>query len=299
MAVKYRIRESTARKAFLLFDYLFLSFSALTCLLPLVNMLAISFSSGNAAIAGYVKFLPVQFTLDAYKYVASRGEFWNSFLVSVERIALGLPLGLLVTVLTAYPMSKDSRVMPGRNFYTYFILIPMLFGGGLIPWFLTVRALGLTNNLLGLVIPGLVGTYYVILMMNFMRNLPKEIEESAFIDGAGPLTTLFKITLPLCLPSLATIALFTLVAHWNAWFDGIILMDSKKMYPLQSYLQSLIVQNDPRKMMNGSEQRAFAAMNLKTFKAAQIFIATVPVLAAYPFLQKYFTKGIVLGSVKG
>lgn len=293
------IKEPPSRIVFLAFNYLFLSVSALVCLMPILNVLAVSFSSGSAAVAGYVSFWPVQFTLDAYEYVASKAEFWNSFLISLERIVVGVPATLLVTILAAYPMSKDKRTIPGRDFYTYFMLIPMLFSGGLIPWFLTVRTLGLTNNFLGLIIPSMAAIYQVILLMNFIRGLPKEIEESAFIDGAGPIRLLVGIIVPLSVPCIATITLFTIVGHWNSWFDGLILMDSKKLYPLQTYLQTIITKADPSNRMNGQERQIFADMNNKTFKAAQIFIAAVPVLISYPFLQKYFTKGIVLGSVKG
>lgn len=292
------IKPSKSRIAFLVFDYIFLAASALLCLLPIINLLALSFSSANATSAGYVKLWPVDFTLDSYKFVANNAQFWTSFGITLKRIALGLPLTLLIIVMTAYPMSKDKTVMPGRDFYTYFFIFPMLFGGGLIPWYLTVRKLGLTNNIWGLIVPGLVPVFSIILLMNFFRNLPKEIEEAAFIDGAGPMLVLFKIFLPLSLPCIATITLFTVVGHWNSWFDGIILMDSTKMYPLQSYLQSLLVQVDPRKITS-RDLSAMSTVNNRTFKAAQIFIATLPILLMYPFLQKYFTKGIVLGSVKG
>lgn len=292
------IKPSKSRIVFLIFNYIFLTASALLCLLPIINLLALSFSSASAASAGYVKLWPVGFTLDSYKFVAGNKQFWISFGVTLKRIVIALPLTLFIIVLTAYPMSKDKKVMPGREFYTYFLIFPMLFGGGLIPWYLTVRKLHLTNNIWGLVVPGLVPVFSIILLMNFFRNLPKEIEEAAFIDGAGPILALFKIFIPLSLPSLATITLFTVVGHWNSWFDGIILMDSTKMYPLQSYLQTLLVQVDPRKITS-RDLSMLNTVNNRTFKAAQIFIATVPILLFYPFLQKYFTKGIVLGSVKG
>lgn len=292
------IKPSKARIVFLIFDYIFLTASAAICLLPIINLLALSFSSASAAAAGYVKLWPVDFTLDSYKFVAAKMEFWVSFGITLKRIALALPLTLFIIVITAYPMSKDRRVMPGRNFYTWFFIFPMLFGGGLIPWYLTVRKLGLTNNIWGLVVPGLVPVFSIILLMNFFKNLPKEIEDAAFIDGAGPLVALFKIYIPLSMPSLATITLFIIVGHWNSWFDGIILMDSTRMYPLQSYIQTLLVQVDPRNI-NERTLALVKTVSNRTFKAAQIFVATVPVLIAYPFLQKYFTKGIVLGSVKG
>jgi len=292
------IGESPSRKLFLAFNAIVLAASAVICLLPMINLLAVSLSSAPAAAAGYVKLWPVDFTLDSYEYVARQHMFWITFGVTLKRIALALPLTLLVILVTAYPMSKDSRHVPGRAFYTYFFLIPMLFGGGLIPWYLTVRALHLTNTIWGLVIPGLLPVFSVILLMNFFRNLPKEIEDAAFIDGAGPITALVTIFVPLSLPCIATIALFTLVGNWNSWFDGIILMDSTRMYPVQSYLQSLLVQIDPSKVTSLNLDEVNKVSN-RTFKAAQIFIATVPILLVYPFLQKYFTSGIVMGSVKG
>jgi putative aldouronate transport system permease protein len=292
------IKPSPVRRVFLAFDYLFVGAAALLCVLPIVNLLALSFSGASAAAAGVVRLWPVNPTLASYRLVLEAGAFWRSFGVSLIRIGLALPLTLVVVVLTAYPLSKTKKVMPGRDAYTYYLLVPMLFGGGLIPWYLTIRALHLTNTVWGLVIPGLVPIFNVILLMNFFRGLPKEIEDAAFMDGAGPVRTLASIYVPLSTACIATITLFTIVQHWNSWLDGIILMDTLEQYPLQSYLQSILVQVDPKKI-NALNLEKTKAISERTFRAAQIAIAMVPIFAAYPFLQKHFTKGIVMGSVKG
>lgn len=299
------MKPSRSRIAFLVFNYTFLTLAAAICLFPMVHVLALSFSSARAAAAGWVSLVPIEFTLASYEYVAGKDEFWRSFMVSVQRIALALPLTLTVTVLASYPLSKSNQRFRARTFYTYFFLIPMLFNGGLIPWFLVVKQVGLTDRLLGLVLPELVVVFYCILLMNFFRDMPKEIEEAAIVDGAGPITTLIRIIVPLAKPPIATIALFIIVTHWNEWFKGIILMNTPEKYPLQTYLQSVIAPTAQE--MSVSSQSAMSPADLermreisdRTFKAAQIFVAMVPVLMIYPFLQKYFTKGLVLGSVKG
>jgi putative aldouronate transport system permease protein len=291
-------KPSPGRFAFLSIDVIVVCLAAFMCLLPIINLIAVSFSSPSSAAAGIVRLWPVKPTIAPYRMVLESSAFWRSFGISLLRIGLALPLTMVVVTLTAYPLSKDSRVMPGRNFYTYFLLVTIMFGGSLIPWYLTMRALRLTNTIWGLVIPTLTPVFNIILLMNFLRGLPKEIEDAAFMDGAGPLQTLWMIIVPLSKPCLATIALFTIVQHWNSWFDGIVLMDSTNRYPLQAYLQSILVKVDPRTIISRN-LKSTMAISERTFRAAQVTIAMVPILCAYPFLQKYFTKGIVLGSVKG
>lgn len=293
------MKQSPQRTAFLIFDYVFLTSIALICVFPLIHVLALSFSSATAAAAGRVSILPVDFSVESYLYVAGKKEFWTAFGISGLRIGLVLPLSLLITVMAAYPLSKPSRVFRARSVYTYFYLITMLFSGGLIPWYLTIKAVGLTNTIWGLVVPGLVQVFNTILLMNFIRDLPSEIEEAAFVDGAGPMTILFRIILPLMKPALATISLFIIVGNWNEWFTGIILMDTPTKYPLQSYLQSIISPESNLVLIDPKNLELLKKINERTFRAAQIFIAMFPVLVLYPFLQKYFTKGLVLGSVKG
>ncbi|GAB6928282.1 carbohydrate ABC transporter permease [Paenibacillus sp. JCM 10914] len=289
---------SMGRRVFLIVNYTLLVVAALLCILPLINVLAVSFSSKAAAAAGYVKLWPVEFTLASYKYALSKPEFLDGFLVSLKRVGLGFIVNMLLTILTAYPLAKERSAFRFRHIYAWFFIVTMLFSGGLIPTYMTIKETGLLDSIWALVLPGAVPVFNVILLMNFFRNLPKEIEEAALIDGAGHWRILWRIFCPLSLPALATITLFTLVNHWNSWFDGLIFMNSPTNYPLQSYLQTVIITPDLN-AVSGNELVDMSEVSDRTFKAAQVFLAALPVLVVYPFLQKYFMKGLVMGSVKG
>jgi len=289
---------TTGRKVFLTFNYIILAIAALLCLLPLINVLAISLSSKSAAAAGFVKFWPVDFTLASYKYALSKPEFVKGFLVSLERVALGYIVNMVLTILIAYPLSKERANFRFRHYYAWFFIITMMFNGGLIPTYMTIKEVGLLDSIWALVLPGAVPVFNVILLMNFFRGLPKEIEEAAFMDGAGHWRILLQVFLPLSLPSIATVSLFVLVHHWNSWFDGLIYMNSPKNYPLQSYLQTIIVTPELNTLQTDQLLEATMVSD-RTFKAAQVFLAALPILMVYPFLQKYFMKGLVMGAVKG
>ena len=294
------LNRTTGEKIFAVFNYIILALAAFACLVPMLNVLAISFSSSSAAAAGYVKLWPVDFTLASYRYALGKREFLQSFLVSVRRVALGYIVNMILTISVAYPLSKDKSTFRARDYYAWFLIITMMFNGGLIPTFMTVRKLGLLDTLWALVLPGAVPVFNVILLMNFFRELPKEIEEAAYIDGASHWTTLFRIYLPLSLPSLATISLFVLVGHWNGWFDGMIYMNRPKNWPLQTYLRTILINPDMSHYQTSSEELAgLREVSERTFKSAQVFLGAAPILAVYPFLQKYFMKGLVMGSVKG
>ncbi len=290
--------RSMGRKVFILGNYTFLIFLSLLCLFPLIHVLAISFSSSSAAGVGLVKLWPVDFQLSSYRYILQKQEFIQSFVVTLQRVVLGFSINMLMTILCAYPLSKETSTFKYRTHYAWYFIITILFGGGLIPWYITVSETGLIDTIWGLVIPGAVPVFNVILMLNFFRGLPKEIEESAFMDGAGHWKVLWLMYIPLSLPSMATVSLFTLVGHWNAWFDGLILMNFPDKYPLSTYLQLMVINSDPMKMSAGDIYK-FAEISDRTTRAAQIFLGALPILLVYPFLQKYFVKGIVLGSIKG
>lgn len=291
--------ESKSRKIFNIFNLIFLFLTALLCILPLINVLAISFSSKNAAAAGSVSFIPVESTLASYKYALGKPEFIASFFVSVRRVILGLAFNLGLTILVAFPLSKPKTSFRARNVYSWIFIITMLFSGGLIPTYLVVRQAGLLDSIWALIIPNSISMMNVILMMNFFREIPREIEEAAFVDGASYWRTLFNIYLPLSLPSIATITLFVIVGHWNGWFDGMIYMNRPSNWPLQTYLRSIVISPDMTNMTSSEELASMKQVSDRTFKAAQVFLGAVPVLAVYPFLQKYFMKGLVMGSVKG
>nr|WP_213585012.1 carbohydrate ABC transporter permease [Paenibacillus sp. J2TS4] len=280
-------------------NYVFMISLSLLCILPVIHIWAISFSSNQAASSGLVTIWPVDFTWDAYKFVLGKPDFLRSLGVTLSRVLIGVPINLLLTMLMAYPLSKEQRVFPWRTAYAWFVVFTMLFHGGLIPLYMTVRETGIMNTIWALILPGAVPVFNVVLLLNFFRQLPKELEEAAFIDGAGHMTMLTRIFLPLSLPALATITLFSTVGHWNAWFDGMIFMKSPEHYPLQTYLRTIIIDLDFT-ALGSSEDALRQAENIseRTTRAAQIFLGSLPILLVYPFLQKYFMKGIILGSVK-
>jgi putative aldouronate transport system permease protein len=281
-----------------LLNLVVLALLTLLCIFPILHILALSFSSSTAAASGRVTIWPVDFTTKSYQFVLQNSAFTKSFLISVLRILIGVPVNMILTVLVAYPLSRSRNEFRARDFFVWFFLITVLFSGGLIPWYMIIRQTGLIDSFWALIIPGALPVFNVILVANAFRNIPKELEEAAAIDGAGHWTILFKILLPLSLPVLATVTLFVVVAHWNSWFDGLILMNSPAKYPLQSYLQTIIINPDPR-LLTERDLALLKVINDRTTRAAEIFIAMVPILVMYPFLQRYFTTGIKLGSVKG
>ncbi len=269
------------------------------CLLPIVNTIAISFSDKAAAMAGMVTFWPVNFTLAAYRAILEDQQFFRSFANSVYRVLLGGGINLVLTVLMAYPLSKSTRVFPQRNVYMWYLAFSMLFGGGLIPSYLLINNLKMLDTIWALVLPGAVPIFNVIILMNYFKGLPDELEEAARIDGANPWTILVRIFIPLAVPSIATVTLFSIVGHWNAFFDGIIYMNHSRNLPLQSYLQQLVVEIRNTSTMSPEELQRMRDLASKNFNAAKVFVSMIPILAVYPFLQKYFVTGLVLGSVKG
>ena len=289
---------SIGRRVFLIFNYTFLIGLGMLCLLPIVHILAVSLSSKAAATAGLVKLWPVDFTWSSYEYVLQKPQFLKSIGITLQRVVLGTAVNMLFTLLIAYPLSKEVRQFSFRTVYAWFFVFTTLFGGGLIPTYMTVRDTGLLDTIWALVLPGAVPVFNVILLLNFFRGLPKELEESCFIDGGSYWTSLWRIHAPLSLPAMATVTLFTIVGHWNAWFDGLIYINSPEGYPLSTYLQTVIVQENLTQI-NPDQAKTIANVSNRTFKAAQIFIGSLPILLIYPFLQRYFVKGIVLGSVKG
>lgn len=294
--IQYRTRS---QKIFNFCNVIFLALSAFICLLPLLNVLAISFSSKAAAAAGYVSFWPVDFTTASYEYALSKNEFISAFFVSVKRVGLGLLVNLSLIILVAFPLSKERHDFRARTFYSWFFIVTMLFSGGLIPTYLVVREARLLDSIWALILPNALPVFNVILMMNFFRGIPRDIEEAAFVDGAGYWVSLLKIYLPLSIPSIATVTLFVVVGHWNGWFDGMIYMNRPTNWPMQTYLRSIIISPDMTSMTSSEELANMQQVSDRTFKAAQVFLGAVPVLLVYPFLQKYFMKGLVMGSVKG
>ncbi|WP_214630906.1 carbohydrate ABC transporter permease [Paenibacillus agaridevorans] len=292
------MKSSISYRVFNQINIVFLSILALVCILPLVHVLALSFSNNSSAAAGLVKLWPVGFTTNAYEFILRKPEFLNSIVITLQRVGLGTVINLLLTLLVAYPLSKESSVFKFRTQYAWIFVFTILFNGGLIPWYMTIKWTGIMDTLWALVLPGAVPVFNVILLLNFFRGVPKELEESASLDGAGHWTTLWRIYVPLSTPAIATITLFTIVGHWNSWFDGLILMKVPEHFPLSTYLQTILVRIDLTSM-SGKDFEILRDVSDRTAKAAQIFLGALPIIVVYPFLQRYFVKGIVLGSVKG
>ena len=292
------IRMSASRRAFNAVNITLLGLMAALCIAPVINIFSISLSSSVAATAGRVTFWPVDFSLVAYRMAFSNQYFFGALWISIQRVVLGTAITLFLNIITAYPLSRDTCYFKARKYYIWFYFFPMLFGGGLIPTFLVVKFTGLYDTIWALIVPGAVGIYNCILMLNFFRQLPKEMEEAAIIDGAGHGTILWKIIVPVSKPSIATVALFIIIAHWNEWFSAMIYMKGMSHYPLQTYLQSML-NLDLTQIQDFKQRMKASALSPKTLRAAMVFLTALPILAVYPFLQKYFTKGLVLGSVKG
>lgn len=278
--------------------YCILILTGAICLLPVWNVVMVSLSQSAAANAGQVSFWPVRATLSSYENLMADSAFFRAFGVSVLRVILGTSMSMLLMFIMSYPLSKETEEFPMRNAYMWFILVTMLFNGGLIPTYLVVTKVGLRDSIWALTVPGAVSTYNTILMINYFRNLPKELSESASMDGASPMITLFRIYLPVSVPVIATLTLFCALWHWNDYFTGMIYIDNIRNYPLMTYIKSLEL--DVRMdSLTPEELIRRAEVGQRTFNAAKIVIAMIPVLCVYPFVQKYFVKGIMLGSVKG
>lgn len=291
--IKYKTLEN---RIFDTIVTLLLIFLGLLCLLPLLHVLSLSLSSKNAAVAGRVGFWPVEFTLASYEYLLQDSRFFQSFWVSVKRVFLGGSLNLIFTILMAYPLSLEKDEFPSRDRYMWLMIFCMLFGASVVPWYFIIKETGLLDSIWALVIPGAVPVYNVILLMNFFRNQPKAIKESAKIDGISQVQMMTKICVPLAKPALASVTLFSVVGHWNNFFDGMLLINTPSKVPLQTYIQSLVINmSDTSKL---STEQLINMMSQRTFNSAKIVIATIPILIVYPFMQKYFVTGITLGSVK-
>ena len=271
----------------------------LVCLIPILNSLALSLSDKAIVEAGAVFLVPRKINLTSYGIILEDRQFFRSFLISIERVVLGGIVNFVITLLMAYPLSKERSVFRARQVYIYLLLVTMLFSGGLIPIYMIVNAVGIVDTIWALVLPGAVPVFNVIIMMNFFRQVPKELEEAATVDGARQATILVKIYLPLSVPSVATVTLFSMVGHWNAFFDGLIYMNSPRNYPLQTYIQTLVLGQHDFTRLTVEEIKRMSQTSSKTLNNAKIIVSMIPMMLVYPFLQRYFVKGLVLGSVKG
>ena len=276
--------------------YILISVMVLMCVYPLLNVLACSLSEKSAVLSGRVTFYPIGFELGAYKKILGMTQIWTAMKVSVIATLTGTALGLCLTVAGAYALSKEK--LHGRKFISGFILFTMYFSGGMIPTFIVVKMLGLYDTYAALVVPSAMNVFNFIIMRTFFRELPKEMEEAALIDGAGDMKVLFRIVLPLSKPILATVGLFYAVSYWNDYFSALLYTQSSDKYSLQLRLRQMLYAGELNQMSMAAEGMAAQVVS-ESLKMASIVVATVPILLIYPWLQKYFVKGVMVGSVKG
>lgn len=275
-------------------NYILLSVLVIICFYPFLNVVAYSFSSNRAVLSGSVTFFPIEMQLDAYREIIRRSQIWTAMRVTIVITLLGTGLGLLLTVFAAYALSKDK--LKGRKWISGLILFTMYFSGGIIPTFLIVKNLGMFDQLTSLYIPSAVNVFNFIVMRTFFREIPKSLEEAAYLDGATDIQILYRVVLPLSMPIIATIGLFYAVYYWNDYFNALIYIQSPDKFTLQLRLRSLLFAGELGAAGNeGLGQQVMA----ESLKMACIVVGTVPILAVYPWLQRYFVKGVMLGSVKG
>ena len=280
---------------------LILALMAASCLIPILNTFAMSLSDKTSAANGDVLFWPKNFNTTAYSEIIKDDQFFRSFGTSILRVLLGVCLNSGLAIIMAYPLSKSTHEFRLRNVYMWLLVFTMLFNGGLIPTYLLVKNLGLVDTIWALVLPGAVPVFNVIILMNFNKGIPSSLEEAAVVDGANPLQILWTIYIPLAKASIATISLFSMVGHWNEFFAGRIYINTVSKVPLQTYIQNLSMQLSSEQMNNMDPEEIMRrlAVSSLTFNCSKAIVSMIPIVAVYPFLQKYFVTGIVMGAVKG
>ncbi|MDF2647694.1 MAG: binding-protein-dependent transport system inner rane component [Paenibacillus sp.] len=281
--------------AFSCINALVLGLIVVMTLYPFLYVVSASLSEQLYIQQGRIGIIPMGFQLEAYKRVLEFPMLGRSYLNTILYTALGTAISLVLTVCAAYPMSR--RGLPGRRLMTTIVLIPMLFGGGLIPTFLVVNALGMRDSIWAIVIPAAVTSFYVFIQRTFFEQIPVELEDAAKIDGCSMVQTLVKIILPLALPSLVTIGLFYAVNEWNSFFPAMIYLNDEKLFPVQILLRAIVIQNQTDQVLVD----VFDDKNLlsESIKYSTLVVATLPILIVYPFIQKYFVQGSMMGSIKG
>ncbi|MFD2614887.1 carbohydrate ABC transporter permease [Paenibacillus gansuensis] len=278
--------------------YTALTLFSVACLLPMLLTLMVSVTAEDSIIKNGYSLFPEKLSLDGYRTIFVNGSLiFKGYLISITVTVVGSLLALLITALAAYPMSNPN--VKYRNAIALYFFITMLFNGGLVPWYLMSTKLGLTNNILALIVPTLMfNAFNMFLVKNFMEGLPGALRESAYIDGATDLRVAFQIYMPLCVPVLATVALFYALGYWNDWFNAIMLLDNKDLYPLQYILFQLRSNIQMLEMLPTGADSGYT-MPAESAKMATVILTIGPIVFLYPYLQRYFVKGLVVGSVKG
>lgn len=277
---------------------IFLAVITFITVYPFWNILIVSLNDAQDALRGGLFFWPRKFSLASYEQILSNKEFMASIKVTVARTLIGTPIAVLVTAMCAYAVSRKELV--GRKFLNLFFIFTMYFGGGIVPYYMIIKSLGLTDNFLVYVIPGAMGVYNMILIRSYIDTIPEDLFESARLDGANDVIIFFKIILPIAKPILVTVALFVAVTQWNSWFDAYLFTSSQDLKPMQSILVEILNQYQTGDSQS-SQMSAAAAGRTTTpdsIRMAATIVSTIPIIIVYPFIQKYFVKGMMIGAVK-
>jgi len=285
--------RSFASRLFSFVNYFLLSVIGLLCLLPFLHVLAGSFTTNAELASKPFIIIPEVWSLAAYEFVFSTNTIMRAMLISICVTVAGTAWSMLLTSLTAYGLAR--RDLDGRRVFMFLVVFTMLFQGGMIPTFLVVKEMGMINTYLALIIPSSISAFNMIILKNFFQNIPEGLEESAKIDGSNDFGILFRIVLPLSLPAMATISLFYAVTYWNTYLSAILYIDSAHMWPIQVWLRQIVVLASG---LDGSTTEDVPPPD-QAVKMAVIIVATIPIMLVYPFLQKHFAKGALLGSIKG
>ncbi|MBQ4515590.1 MAG: carbohydrate ABC transporter permease [Clostridia bacterium] len=283
-------------KAFTVFNYIFMCLVILVMLYPMLYVVLASFSTSSELIKHMGPlWYPLKPTGASYLMVFKNPMIFTGYVNTIIIVLSGVLLNMTMTALTAYVLSRKRLAL--RKFFTLFIVITMYFGGGMVPVYLTVKQLGLDNSLLALIIPTAMSAYNMIIMRTAMQSIPESLIESACIDGAKQIQVLIKIVLPLVMPTIAVLILYYAVGHWNSWFNAMLYLRDRAKFPLQLVLREILITNDTN-LMSGDTAAQDSYAIAETVQYAVIVVATMPILAIYPFLQKYFVKGVMVGAVK-
>ena len=292
------MKESKGDRAFTLFNYIFLTIVAVIVLYPLIFVLSASLSNPEYVISGEIWLWPKEFTVEAYQKVFQNPDIMNGFINTLKYTFFGTLLNIVMTICAAYPLSR--RHLKGKGFIMAFMVFTMFFSGGLIPTYLLIRDLGMINTFWVMIIPNAVAVWNIIIMRTFFQSIPYELEESAMIDGAGNFRILWSIVLPLSLPVMAVMVLFYAVGHWNSYFQALIYLQDQDKFPLQLILRQILIQGQADDMIKATSESFLAQkLSVEGLKYAVLIVANLPMLMLYPFLQRYFVKGVMIGSLKG
>ncbi|KRE59823.1 carbohydrate ABC transporter permease [Paenibacillus sp. Soil750] len=295
--MSYAVHKTKSDRIIDVFIYVFLTLCCLSAVFPLYFVFIESITPYKELIrnGGFVLF-PEQVTLQAYRAIFGSKLVPDALKISVVITVIGTFLSLLVTICLAYPLSKKD--VPGGRFFLLAIVFTMLFSGGIVPTYLVVKGLGLINSIWSLIIPTLVSPFYMFIMRTYFINFPTEIEESAKVDGCGDVRTLFQLVIPLSMPIIVTIGLFYGVIQWNSYFNAILYLSDRALYPIQVILRNMIVTSSVSQELN-TNPSVIQTLPPDTIRMATVVVTTLPLLAIYPFIQKYFIKGMLVGSIKG